>query len=197
LGVTYVSIVGPRTPYCCYDASGAGEFPLMAQLLRNVAGRVGESAGAFAMPPTWHSLGQYVERARACQTGTCDDCSAAHLLVAEVGDQPDKTLIETWLGAIRICTALFAHDEWRGALLTSASQLQDRGVLWGPAVSAIAAGYQVYEAREEVLNELDLWTLLPVVRVCRDALELSDRRTPGRAALTPAKPPGTFKSENK
>src|SRR5262249_41969018 len=125
------------------------------QLIRTVAGHVGEVGGAFTMPPTWQFVAQYIERARGRQVGTCDYCCAAQILVDAFPDRPDRELVQTWLGAVRTCGALFAHDEWRGALLAIASLLHERGVLWSRDINAIAARYALREAREEVLAKVD------------------------------------------
>src|SRR5262249_52742707 len=103
LKVTYVSILGP-VPYCRYEPTGDGAGDgapgqPMAQLIRTVAGHVGEAGGAFTMPPAWGFVTKYIERARARQGGTCDSCCAAQILVDAYPERPDRELVQTWLGA--------------------------------------------------------------------------------------------------
>lgn len=136
---------------------------LLHALLYTAAGDVASAAlRGERWSPTWSTLKQHLQWARAGESGLCDQCWIATALVTKFPAETDDRLVETWRGVLWIANSLFADDEIVSATLNMARALRVKTLLSGEDIEAIVYEFDVKGALGRACEGFDLERLLPI-----------------------------------
>lgn len=163
-GVEYATIGGgaPHVRYSPVDRPPS----VLDICITTTAGAVGERIGnGLTWSPTWSRFAGAIRKARAGESGSCDGCHAAKVIVDYFGECDDGTLIESWFGILDATHALMKDDEVRGAMLKLARELHEKTLIEKPHIAEILRPFDLAGAMDRALEPLDLADLLPAWRL--------------------------------